>query len=172
MGQYPVNKNQSAQQPQLLQAMHYVESNFQDHITASLSAAVVPLSSKLDIKTGPAATTARRQGVIDNLELAPNQLHRVVDLASLQQLQARTIHDNLRIILAQEDSVFLLVYLGQIGQAHQILKAMAATAFHRNAQRKTWVRIGRHYLLESLHDTSVHDDRRLDGKCIPELLVK
>lgn len=53
------------------------------------------MASRLNVKTRSAATAARREGVVDDLELAANQLHRVVHLAALQELQARQVQDDL-----------------------------------------------------------------------------
>lgn len=49
----------------------------------------------LDIKTCPTPTTTCRQGIVHNLELRPNQLHGKVHLAPLEQLERRSIQDDL-----------------------------------------------------------------------------
>ena len=40
--------------------------------------------SSLDIETSTTATTAGRQGIVDDLELASNQLDGVINLASFE----------------------------------------------------------------------------------------
>lgn len=48
-----------------------------------------------NIKTRPATTTTRRTRIIHNLELAPNQLRRVVNCASRQKFKRGFIHHHL-----------------------------------------------------------------------------
>lgn len=48
-----------------------------------------------NIKTRPAATATRRTRIIHNLELAPNQLRRVIHCASRQKLKRGFIHHDL-----------------------------------------------------------------------------
>lgn len=127
----------------------------------------------LNIKTGPASTATRCQRVIHNLELTPNQLHRIIDLAPLQQLQARPIHDHLRALLALEDRVvlvelqFLRCYAlrggvrsewlrsagvdgRDAGEGHQVLEAVAAARLDGYAQGEVGVLVFGHYLFETL----------------------
>jgi hypothetical protein len=122
--------------------------------------------SHLDIKTRSTATTTRRQRIIHNLELAANQLPRKINLAALQQLQARPIHDDLcpgavirrkhRIILIQLPHPFLPllrrwgIERWQRREGHQVLEAVATTALDLDPEGEVRVRVFRHDLLQPL----------------------
>lgn len=103
-----------------------------------------PNRSISNIKTRPTTTITRRARVIHNLKLTPNQLSRIVDCATMQELQRGLIHHNPRpparcirrgyIFLALEDGVFFRVDLGRGLQGHQVLEPVAAAASDGNAE--------------------------------------
>jgi hypothetical protein len=98
-----------------------------------------------NIKARSASATALRARNPSNLELTPNQLHCVIHITSLEQLQARLVHDHFRPVtlsyffLVLENRVFGCVDVFDVDQAHQVLEAVAATRFHCYAQREVWV---------------------------------
>jgi len=94
------------------------------------------LTSCLNIETGSTTTTTLRSWYTSHLELTPDQFHRVVNLATLEQVQTRLIHDYLGplAIFRLEHSILLLRYFVDRGQGHQVLKAVASTRFDSHAQ--------------------------------------
>ena len=109
----------------------------------------------LDVKASTTTTATCRRRVSNNLELAPNQLHRIVNLASFQQLKTGLVHDNLGAgaVAGFEDSVIFGRYGGCVGERHEILKPMAAARFDCYAERKLWVGVRGHDFFETLQDS-------------------
>lgn len=133
----------------------------------------------LDVEACSAPTTACRVGVIDDLELRPDQLHCEVDLTPLQQLKRGEIEDDLgrrqirlrrRTVVGRirENGVVLAdgrlfsfltgggFLLGgrqrrrQRHQLHQVLEAVAAAALNLDAQCEVWIVVLGHDLGEAL----------------------
>lgn len=120
--------------------------------------------SHLDVETRPATTAARRKRVVDDLELAADQLHRVVHLAALQELEAGQIQDDLgtregwgrgrrrplgigSICICGEGEYGIVLVerwrraggRRQRGQRHYVLEAVAPAGFYLDAQREVRV---------------------------------
>lgn len=64
----------------------------EDYTTSSF---ILKTSLINNIKARPAATTTRCTRIVHNLELAPNQLRRVVNCASRQKFKRGLIHHEL-----------------------------------------------------------------------------
>lgn len=91
------------------------------------------------IETRPAPAVAGGAWVIHDLQLAANQLGRVVDRAAGQKLQRRRIHDDLgrarrRRLLVLENGVLVRIDLACGFQRNQILEPMAPTAGDGDAE--------------------------------------
>jgi hypothetical protein len=95
-----------------------------------------PLLCNVEARSASTAALSSRDP--SHLELASDQLHRVIHIASLQQIQARLIHDDCRLVaiallLILKDRVLLRIDVLDVDQAHEVLKAVAATRFYRHS---------------------------------------
>ena len=106
----------------------------------------------LDVEASTTTTATCRRRISDNLELASNQLHRIVNLTSFQQLKTGLVHDNLGAgaVAGFEDSIIFGRYGGCVGERHEILKPMAAARFDCYAEGKLWVGVLGHDFFETL----------------------
>jgi len=94
-----------------------------------------------NIKTSPTPTTALRPRNPHNLELTPNQLHRIINPTPLQQLQTRLIHHDFRSVtvphpLILKHSILPLIHiLVYIDKTHKVLKTMTPSTLHTDPER-------------------------------------
>ena len=90
---------------------------------------------KLNIKARTAPTTTRRPRDPRNLELTPNQLHRIIHRTPIQQLQTGLVNHNLRPIFSLKHSIVLFrLFLLEIRKVHEVLEAMASAGLNGDAE--------------------------------------
>jgi hypothetical protein len=125
------------------------------------------LSLQLDVEARAAATATRGTGDAGDLELAPNQLHGVIDGAPVQQLQAALVEDDFCSLVCFEQGVFLGGgLLGQVDQRHEILEAVATAAFEGYSQREVGVVVFGGYSRETMDGARAEGDAHgLAGVC-------
>jgi len=93
----------------------------------------LPLLCNVEARSASAAALRSRDS--SHLELASDQLHRVVHIATLEQVQTRLVHYYCRLVaiallLILKDRVLLRIDVLDIDQAHEILEAVAAARFY------------------------------------------
>lgn len=126
----------------------------------------------LYIKARSAATTARGQWIVNNLELRANQFHREIDLAALQEVQRGLVEYDAGVVVfgphggifagVLKDGILFADNSGEIGgvllgyrdEAHEVLKAVTAAAFDLDAQSKIRVLVLDHDFRKSLWHVS------------------